>query len=215
MAKLSSERIIRAAFLATSVPLPMAMPMSAALMAGASLTPSPVMATTSPFALRVSTSSTLCSGATRPITPMSSIRARRSDSDMAAKSGSQDGLATDPDLLGNGGPGGDVVAGDHPDPDVGRLGLGHCRLGLGPGGVHHPDQGGHLKLLDVGEQVALGIEPDEVEVTLGGGHDPLAGSGHALDVGLRPRGEVWIPRDRRSPPRARWWPDPSRRARHP
>src|SRR5215475_13220043 len=46
VAKLSSDRIIRPAFLATSVPEPMAIPMSAALMAGASLTPSPVMATT-------------------------------------------------------------------------------------------------------------------------------------------------------------------------
>ena len=147
VAKLSSERIIRPAFLATSVPLPMAIPMSAALMAGASLTPSPVMATTSPFVLRVSTSSTLCSGATRPTTPMSSIRARRSVLGHGGEVGSQDGLAADPDLLGDGGPGGDVVAGDHPDPDVGRLGLGHCRLGLGPGRVDHPDQAGHLEVL--------------------------------------------------------------------
>ena len=108
----------------------------------------------------------------------------------------QDGLATDPDLLGDGGPGGDVVAGDHPDPDVGCLGLGHRRLGLGPGRVHHPDQGGHLELLDMGQQVTLGVEADGVEVTLGGGHHPLSGPGHALDVGLRPAGEVPIPRDR-------------------
>ena len=60
--------------------------MSAALMAGASLTPSPVMATTSPFLRRVSTISTLCSGATRPTTPMSSIRSSRSCSGRAAKS---------------------------------------------------------------------------------------------------------------------------------
>ena len=86
VAKLSSDRIIRPAFLATSVPLPMAIPMSAALIAGASLTPSPVMATTSPFFFSVSASSTLCSGATRPTTPMSSMRASRSGSDSAAKS---------------------------------------------------------------------------------------------------------------------------------
>ncbi|MER5694340.1 hypothetical protein ACWDBO_33735 [Streptomyces mirabilis] len=35
VANLSSERIMRPAFFATSVPLPMAIPMSAALMAGA------------------------------------------------------------------------------------------------------------------------------------------------------------------------------------
>ena len=46
VAKLSSARIILAAPLATSVPvMPMAMPMSAAPIAGASFTPSPVMAT--------------------------------------------------------------------------------------------------------------------------------------------------------------------------
>ena len=46
LAKLSSRRIICAASLDTSVPLiPMAMPMSAFLSAGASFTPSPVMAT--------------------------------------------------------------------------------------------------------------------------------------------------------------------------
>ena len=51
VAKLSSVRIITAASLETSVPvMPMATPMSAFLSAGASFTPSPVMATMSPFA---------------------------------------------------------------------------------------------------------------------------------------------------------------------
>ena len=52
VAKLSSVRIITAASLETSVPvMPMATPMSAFLSAGASFTPSPVMATMWPFAL--------------------------------------------------------------------------------------------------------------------------------------------------------------------
>ncbi len=47
VAKLSSVRTMSAASLETSVPLmPMATPMSACFSAGASLTPSPVMATT-------------------------------------------------------------------------------------------------------------------------------------------------------------------------
>ena len=47
VAKLSSVSVMSAAPLATSVPvMPMAQPMSAALSAGASFTPSPVMATT-------------------------------------------------------------------------------------------------------------------------------------------------------------------------
>ncbi len=87
VAKLSSARIILAAPLATSVPvMPMAMPMSAAAMAGASLTPSPVMATTLCLALSTSTSLTLCSGATRAITPMSSICLAASSSLNAANS---------------------------------------------------------------------------------------------------------------------------------
>ena len=46
--KLSSVRIITAASLVTSVPVPIAIPMSAFFTAGASLTPSPVIATISP-----------------------------------------------------------------------------------------------------------------------------------------------------------------------
>ena len=52
VAKLSSVRVMSAAPLATSVPvMPMAQPMSAAFRAGASFTPSPVMADYLPFAL--------------------------------------------------------------------------------------------------------------------------------------------------------------------
>jgi len=65
-AKLSSVRIMSAASLATSVPvMPMAMPMSARRRAGASFTPSPVTATTSPFALSAETTRSLSSGETR------------------------------------------------------------------------------------------------------------------------------------------------------
>ena len=66
VAKLSSSRIMCAASLATSVPvMPMAMPMSARFSAGASFTPSPVMATNSPCAWSACTMRILCSGATR------------------------------------------------------------------------------------------------------------------------------------------------------
>ena len=66
VAKLSSARIILAASLVTSVPvMPIATPMSADLSAGASFTPSPVMATMFPSACRASTMRSLCSGATR------------------------------------------------------------------------------------------------------------------------------------------------------
>ena len=66
VAKLSSARIMEAASLETSVPvMPMATPMSAALRAGASLTPSPVMETILPLRCQAETMRILCSGDTR------------------------------------------------------------------------------------------------------------------------------------------------------
>ena len=66
LAKLSSVRTMSAVCLATSVPvIPMAMPMFARLSAGASFTPSPVIATTWSRALSASTMRVLCCGETR------------------------------------------------------------------------------------------------------------------------------------------------------
>ena len=63
--KLSSFKIMSAAFLATSVPLrPIAIPISDFLSAGASFTPSPVIATTAPVFWKALTILTLCSGVT-------------------------------------------------------------------------------------------------------------------------------------------------------
>ncbi|MPN05321.1 hypothetical protein SDC9_152571 [bioreactor metagenome] len=70
VAKLSSMSIMSAASFETSVPvIPIATPMSAPLRAGASLTPSPVMATMCPFSLRDSIILSLCAGVTRAKTP--------------------------------------------------------------------------------------------------------------------------------------------------
>ncbi len=55
---------IEPAFAATSVPVPSAMPMSAAARAGASLAPSPTMATTPPLFLNLSICSCLPPGST-------------------------------------------------------------------------------------------------------------------------------------------------------
>ncbi len=66
VAKLSSASTMSAASFDTSVPaMPIATPISAFLSAGASLTPSPVMATTAPVCRRASTIRSLCSGLTR------------------------------------------------------------------------------------------------------------------------------------------------------
>ena len=80
-------RIITAASLETSVPvMPIATPMSAVFSAGASFTPSPVIATTLPFSLSSRTSRTLSSGATRAMTPISSSSPLSCSSLMAANS---------------------------------------------------------------------------------------------------------------------------------
>ena len=154
VAKSSSVRIIRPAFLATSVPLPIAIPMWAALIDGASLTPSPVIATTSPFCLSVSTSNTLCSGATRPTTPMLSIRFIRSASLERRELRAEDRLAVDPQLLGDRRAGHDVVTGDHANPDVRALGILDRLLGRRARWVDHPDEARHLKPVDVAQQIA-------------------------------------------------------------
>ncbi len=71
----------------TSVPLiPIATPMSAALRAGASFTPSPVMATMWPFLFRDRAMRILCSGETRAKTLTSSMISSSSSSSMSSMS---------------------------------------------------------------------------------------------------------------------------------
>ena len=62
------SRVMADVSMATSVPVPMAMPRSARARAGASLTPSPTMATTRPSAWRRAISSALAAGSTPAIT---------------------------------------------------------------------------------------------------------------------------------------------------
>mmetsp|Transcript_20653 Transcript_20653/g.58796 ORF Transcript_20653/g.58796 Transcript_20653/m.58796 type:complete len:327 (-) Transcript_20653:2163-3143(-) len=88
VAKLSSARIIWEASRATSVPsLPMATPMSAALRAGASLTPSPVMPHTSPWDWRALTMRILFCGEARAKTLYFWTATLISSSLMASSSG--------------------------------------------------------------------------------------------------------------------------------
>ena len=85
VAKLSSVSTRSAAFLATSVPsFPIAIPTSAAFRDGASLIPSPVIATVFPFFFRASTILTLCSGETLANTRMPSTFLRNSSSGIAS-----------------------------------------------------------------------------------------------------------------------------------
>ena len=155
VAKLSSVRIITAASLETSVPvMPMATPMSAVFSAGASLTPSPVIATTLPFSLSSRTRRTLSSGATRATTPISSSSASSCSSLIAANCGAGDRPALDAQLAGDRGGRRGVVAGDHPDPDPGVVALGDRGLGLGARRVDDADHRQQRELLDQVDQVA-------------------------------------------------------------
>ena len=87
VAKLSSVRIMSAAPFATSVPvIPIAIPMSACLRAGASFTPSPVIATMWPRAWRAFTNRSFCSGATRAKTVVSSATRGKSSSETPSNS---------------------------------------------------------------------------------------------------------------------------------
>ena len=80
-AKLSSTSTSEADSRATSVPRPpMATPTCAARSAGASFTPSPVMATMSPRAFSACTMRSFCSGAMRAQTLTVAMRSRRASS---------------------------------------------------------------------------------------------------------------------------------------
>ena len=190
VAKLSSVRIISAASLVTSVPvMPIATPMSARVSAGASFTPSPVMATMFPCCLRMLTRRTLSSGATRATTPMSSTSARSCVVGHRGELGAGERPAFDAELPGDGRRRRGVVAGDHADADAGVLAQRDGVLGLLARRVDDADEGEQLQIGDERQQVARRVERGRVEVAprdrqhaqaLAGqpivlGEDPLAG----------------------------------------
>ena len=87
VAKLSSSRITFAAFLVTSVPeIPIATPISASFTAGASFTPSPVIATISPLDLNALTILSLSAGLTLANTEILSSKSSSSVSVSAESS---------------------------------------------------------------------------------------------------------------------------------
>ena len=87
VAKLSSVKITSAASFATSVPtIPIAHPMSDAFNAGLSFTPSPVIATISPFFCHAFTILTLCSGDTLAYTEYFLTFFSKSSSDIFSSS---------------------------------------------------------------------------------------------------------------------------------
>ena len=120
--KLSSVSTILPACLVTSLPEPMATPMSAFFNAAASLTASPVIATTAPPLCMTSTKRSLSCGVTRPNTCRFGNAVDSSSSVIACNSppptepGAESEFGTD--RCGGDG----MVAGDHADP--------RCRPGV-------------------------------------------------------------------------------------
>src|SRR4029450_1995072 len=162
--------------------------MSAALSAGASLTPSPVMATTLLEALSIRTRRTLSSGATRAMTPIcgsclsssSSLTAHRSEH------GAGNGPTLDAELSGDRSRGRRMVTSDHPHPDAGTPALGDGGLRLGPGRIDDPDHREQGEILHEIDQVATGVERRGIEVALGHQHYALTGLDQA---GVRLQGQ--------------------------
>ena len=144
LAKLSSVSTMSAASLETSVPvIPMATPILAALSAGASLMPSPVMATMWPLRCRAPTIRSLCSGSTRANTRTCSTIASSSASPMVRRSAPVTRRAPGSkmlELVGDCLGGRRMVARDHHRADMRPLGDGDGRLRLRPGRIDHADK---------------------------------------------------------------------------
>src|SRR6516165_9268614 len=126
--KSSSSRISEAASRATSVPRPpMAIPICAALSEGASLTPSPVMATTSPLAFSALTIRNFCSGIVRAKIVAERTRSLRAASLMLSSSAP---VTISPDsrlACAAIARGLRIIAGDHDHADAGGAALLNCR----------------------------------------------------------------------------------------
>ena len=167
----------------------MATPMSAILSAGASFTPSPVMATMWPLRRRISTSRTLSSGATRAMTPMSSIAASASSSDIAANSAPVIARPSMPSWRAM------ASAVTAWSPVIIRTWMpAECAFAmasrrLGARRVDDADQRQELEVGHERQQVRVRVEGGRVEVPLGGGHDPQALRAESLVLGqVRARG---------------------------
>ena len=164
-----------AAWPAASVPRrPMATPMCAALSAGTSLTPSPVMAAISPSRLSASTIRTLCSGTTRAKT-LTRRTASRSSSSTGVELGPGEHLAgVDAGGGGDAGRRARVVAGDHDRADPGSPRLLDARPRRRSRGVGEADE-------PEGFEGGLGVLARRRRVTSGDEQDAQAVLGPAAD----------------------------------
>ena len=131
----------------------------------------------------MSTRWTLSSGATRAMTPMSSISRFGLVVGHRRELGAGDRPARDAELAGDRLGGDRVVAGDHPDLDAGRVGLRDRVARLGPRRVDDADQRQQLEVRDQRQEVGVRVERGRVEVALGGRHDAQALRAEPLVLG--------------------------------
>ena len=91
--------------------------------------------------------------------------------------------ALDPELVGDRLGRDRMVAGDHPDLDAGRLGVGDGGLRGRPRRIDDPDDREQRQPVDGGSRSAFGSKVRRVEVLLAGRHDPQTHRAEALVLG--------------------------------
>ena len=160
--------------------IPIAMPMSAFFSAGASFTPSPVIATMSPLRFSESTRRTLSSGVTRAMTPISSIARVELGVGHRVELGAADRPARDAELRRDRRGGDRVVAGDHADTDPGFVRDRDCRFRGRTGRIDDADEREHGQAVEQREQVRRRVEGAGVEVLSPGRKDAQALAREAL-----------------------------------
>ena len=184
VAKLSSVRIMSPASFVTSVPvIPIATPMSARLSAGASLTPSPVIATTLPlrFSMLDEAHLVLRRDARDDADPVDLVLelvvAQRREL------GARQSAPLDPELGGDRRGGRGVVAGDHAHADPRLLAAGDRVPRLLARRVDDPDEGEQRQPLHLVEQRAVRVERRRVDVARGDGQHAEALASEAVVLG--------------------------------
>ena len=136
----------------------MATPMSAAFSAGASFTPSPVMATTCPRDLRALTIASLCSGETRAKTAVRFHQFGQRRAGQSLEFAALAHRALEPQVTGNGRSRAAMVAGDHLHADAGVAAGRDGLARFGARRVDEADQSDQGELVRPGHQVAGRVE---------------------------------------------------------
>src|SRR5262245_4470809 len=155
----------------------MATPMSARVSAGASFTPSPVMATMLPWPLRMLTRRTLSSGATRATTPISPTWALSSSSGRAANSApviARPSMPSWPAIAAAVVAWSPVIIRTRMPASLHRPMASRASL---RGGSTIPARGEELEIGDERQQVARRVERGRVQVAAGTGRHPQPRAG--------------------------------------